>query len=49
MQVVMYNREPDQVSFTGEDISIQATFGGFHFTFLNIYMATMSVNMLISR
>ncbi|KAI4459978.1 vacuolar protein sorting-associated protein vps13 [Holotrichia oblita] len=42
MQIVMYNREPEQVSFTGEDISIQATFGGLHFTFLNVYIATMS-------
>ncbi|KRT85331.1 hypothetical protein AMK59_1583, partial [Oryctes borbonicus] len=39
MQLVMYNKDPDEV--VGEDISVTATLGSLHIIFLNLYVSTM--------
>ncbi|GJQ73818.1 hypothetical protein Trydic_g18756, partial [Trypoxylus dichotomus] len=41
MQVVMFNKDPNEVTFTGEDISVVATFGSLNVIFLNVYVLTM--------
>lgn len=43
MQIVMYNRDPNEINFTHEDVNINATFGGLNIIFLNIYVTTMMV------